>query len=114
MSPIEQTEYSFIPNINDLLIDIQPDSITSRSFYKGESMNAILFGFDAGQELSEHTSSKATVLQIIEGEATITLGGDVHKVTQGAWMQMPPHLKHSVYADTPLKLLLLMFKSYER
>jgi quercetin dioxygenase-like cupin family protein len=114
MTATKQTQYTFIPSINDLLIDIQPDSITSRSFYKGESMNAILFGFDAGQELSEHTSSKATVIQIIQGEATITLGGAVHKVTQGAWIQMPPHLKHSVYADTPLKLLLMMFNTYER
>lgn len=108
------TAYTVIDNLAGLIESIQADSIVSRTFYKSESMNAILFGFDAGQELSEHTSSKAAVIQIIEGEATITLGGDVYKVTQGAWIQMPPHLKHSVYADTPLKLLLLMFNTYER
>jgi quercetin dioxygenase-like cupin family protein len=113
MTTTEQTLYTVIPGIDDLLVDIQPDSITSRTFYKGKHMNAILFGFDAEQELSEHTSSKAVVLQIIEGEATITLGADVHKVSKGAWIQMPPHLKHSVYTDTPLKLLLLMFNTSE-
>ena len=113
MTTTEQKLYTIIPRIGDLLVDIQSDSITSRTFYKGELMNAILFGFDAGQELSEHTSSKAVVLQIIEGEATITLGADVHKITKGAWIQMPPHLKHSVYADTPLKMLLLMFDTPE-
>lgn len=111
MTDLKQEVYTIIPNLGDLVEDIQTDSITSRSFYKGNGMNAILFAFDAGQELSEHTSSKVAILQIIEGDATITFGEDIHKVSAGAWIQMPPHLKHSVYAETPLKMLLLMFKS---
>jgi len=103
--------YTIIPNVQNLVEEIQTDSITSRSFYKGDGINAILFAFDAGQELSEHTSSKAAILQIVNGDATITLGNDTHKVSTGAWIQMPPHLKHSVYADTSLKMLLLMFDS---
>lgn len=106
-----QKPYMMISNIGELLDNIQPDSITSRTFYKDDTVSAILFGFDANQELSEHSSSKAAILQIVEGEATITLGDDVHKVTSGAWIQMPAHLKHSVYADTALKILLLMFDS---
>ena len=110
MTNIEQGVYTIIPNLGNLVEDIQTDSITSRTFYKGKDFNAILFAFDAGQELSEHTSSKVTIVQIIEGDATITFGEDVHKVSAGAWIQMPPHLKHSVYAETPLKMLLVMFK----
>lgn len=104
-------QYTIIPNLNDLVESFQADSITSRTFYKGAGLNAILFAFDAGQELSEHTSSKSAILQIVEGEASITLGEDIHKVEAGAWIQMPPHLKHSVYAEKPLKMLLLMFDS---
>ena len=111
----EQTQeaYTLIPDLQNLVEEIQTDSITSRTFYKGDGMNAILFAFDAGQELSEHTSSKAAILQIVEGEATISLGNDVHKVSTGAWLQMSPHLKHSVYAETALKMLLLMFDRAE-
>src|SRR5687768_13357876 len=29
----------------------QPESIVSRTFFKGDRLKAILFGFDAGQEL---------------------------------------------------------------
>ena len=109
MTDLKQEAYTLIPDLQNLVEEIQTDSITSRTFYKGSSMNAILFAFDAGQELSEHTSSKTAILQIVEGEATISLGDDAHKVSAGAWIQMPPHLKHSVHAETPLKMLLLMF-----
>lgn len=99
--------------VHDLtaLIDIQPDSIVSRTFCKGDRMKGVLFGFDAGQELSEHTSTQAAVIQIVEGEATLTLGDDRHDLTAGAWIHMPPRLKHSVHATTPLIMLLVMFST---
>jgi len=105
------SDYTLIPNLEELIDAMQPDSIVSRTFYKSDGMKAILFGFDAGQELSEHTSSQAAVIQIVKGDATITLGNDQHELSAGAWMNMPPRLKHSVYAKTPLIMLLLMFGS---
>jgi quercetin dioxygenase-like cupin family protein len=103
------SEYALIPDIEGLIEVIQPDSIVSRTFYRDSLLKAILFGFDVGQELSEHTSSQAAVIQIVKGEATVTLGGDQHELTAGAWLHMPPRLKHSIYAKTPLIMLLLMF-----
>jgi quercetin dioxygenase-like cupin family protein len=105
--------YTLIPNVDELLSEIQTDSITSRTFLKNADLNAIIFGFDAGQSLSEHTSSKMAIIHILEGDATITLGDEVFHAQKGTWIHMPPHLKHSIYADTPLKMLLLMFTSHE-
>lgn len=102
-------EYTLIEDLPALIDSIQPESIVSRTFFKGDRMNAILFGFDAGQELSEHTSSKMAIIQILEGEATVTLGDDKHELKSGSWVQMPPRLKHSVYAKTKLIMLLSMF-----
>jgi quercetin dioxygenase-like cupin family protein len=101
-------EYVLVQDIAGLIETIQPDSIVSRTFHKGDQLKAILFGFDAGQELSEHTASQAAIIQIIEGEATVTINEDRHELAPGAWVQLPPRMKHSVYAKTPLKLLLLM------
>lgn len=103
------TDYTLVPQLEDLIAQINPDSIVSRTFHKDGHMKAILFGFDTGQELSEHTSSQTAVIQIVKGEATITLGGDTHELAEGAWMHMPPRLKHSVMAKTPLLMLLMMF-----
>ncbi len=104
-------DYSLIPNLNELIEEIQPDSIVSKTFCKGDGLKAILFGFDAGQELSEHTSSQAATIQIIKGDATVTLDDDQHELSTGAWVHMPPRLKHSISAKTPLYVLLLMFDS---
>lgn len=103
------TPYTLIDDLAGLAEEIKPDSIFSRTFYKGDQVRAILFGFDTGQELSEHTSSREAIVQILSGEATVTVGGDVHQLKAGSWLHMQPRLKHSVCAKTPLLMLLSMF-----
>lgn len=104
------TAYTLINKVDELVEMISPDSITSRTFYKDNTMKAILFAFDAGQELSEHTASQTAIVQIIKGNATVTLGDDQYELDQGAWLHMPPKLKHSVHANTQLLMLLTMLK----
>lgn len=105
------TAYTLIEDLAGLIDTIQSESIVSRTLCKSDRLKAILFGFDTGQELSEHTSSQAAVIQIIQGEATITLGDDRYELNAGSWLHMPPRLKHSVHAKTPLIMLLLMFEA---
>lgn len=102
------TTYHLVEQLSALIESIQPDSIVSRTFYKTDQVRAIAFGFDAGQELSEHTSSQTAIIEIVSGEATVTLGDDVHELGAGCWIAMPPHLKHSIHAKTPLVMLLTM------
>lgn len=104
-----EQNYILVENLASQIDAIQTESIVSRTFHKDDHLKAILFGFDAGQELSEHTSSQAAIIQIVQGEASITLGEDRHELAAGSWIHMPPRLKHSVYAKTPLRMLLLMF-----
>ncbi len=100
--------YTTFENLAGLAEAIQPDSIISRTFYRDERLKAILFGFDAGQELSEHTASQPAVIQIVSGRAAVTLGDDAFEADAGFWAHMPPHLKHSITARTPVVMLLLM------
>jgi quercetin dioxygenase-like cupin family protein len=102
-------EYTLVDNLATVLTAIEPQSIVSRTLIKEEGFKALLFGFDAGQELSEHTSSQAAVLQIVQGDATVTAGDDCHELSAGSLLYMAPRLKHSVYAKTPLLLLLQMY-----
>ena len=103
--------YTYVPDLSGQLVDISPDSIISRTFYTDEQVKAVLFGFAAGQELSEHTASSPAVIHILKGEARLTLGADVHEAAEGAWAHMPAHLPHSVLAKTPVVMLLLLLKS---
>lgn len=100
--------YTWFENLPNLITDIQKDSIVSRTIYKDRQVKVVLFGFDAGQALSEHTAAQPAVIHILSGEGTLTLGDAVKEVQPGAWVHMPPGMKHSLIAKTPLKMLLLL------
>lgn len=103
--------YTYIANLSDLLPGIPPDSIISRAIYTDDRVKAVLFGFAAGQELSEHTASQPAILHILEGEADLRLGDDTMTASAGTWVHMPPNLRHSIVAKTPLTMLLLLIKT---
>lgn len=90
--------------------EIPVNGIISRAIYQDERVKAVLFGFDTGQELSEHTAAVPAILSMIKGEAQLTLGNDTMDVAAGAWVHMPGHLPHSVRAKTPVVMLLLLLR----
>lgn len=102
------TPYHFLPTLASQLTEIPPDSIVSRTVHSDDRLKVILFGFAAGQELSEHTAARPAVLHFLAGEATLTLGADRFEVGPGAWAHMPPHLLHSILAHSEVTMLLLM------
>ncbi len=96
----------------DLLREVEPppDGTLSRTLHQDEQLKAVLFGFAAGQELSEHTASRPAVMHFLQGEATVTLGDDQTEVGPGAWIHMTAGLRHSIRARTPVVMLLLLLK----
>ncbi|QDV37693.1 cupin domain-containing protein [Tautonia plasticadhaerens] len=96
----------------DLLTEAEPpeDGILSRTIYNDERVKAVLFGFGAGQELSEHTSSMPAVLQFLSGETTLALGDDTMEARPGTFAHMPAGLRHAIRARTPTVMLLLLLK----
>lgn len=93
-----------------LLPEIGADTIVSRTIHNDDQAKVILFGFAAGQELSEHTASMPAVMHILRGEAKLTLGGDSMDAAEGAWVHMAANLQHSVFAKTPVIMLLWLLK----
>ena len=100
--------FDLFDNLDALLPEIPADSIVSRTLYGDASLKIILFGFAAGQELSEHTASKTAILHFLRGEADLTLGGTASRVQAGTLVRMEPHLPHSVHARTDVVMLLIM------
>lgn len=110
MLPLAEASPSYL-FFADLAAEAGPipaDGIVSRTLSKGPGAKVVLFGFGAGQELSEHTSARPAVLHVLAGTACLTLGADAFEVGPGAWVQMPPHLPHSVLARTEVRMLLLL------
>ena len=73
--------------------------------------NVSLFAFDQGQKLSEHTAPFDALLQVIEGEAEITIGGQPNHLLEGQSIIMPANIAHSVLAIKRFKMVLTMIKA---
>jgi quercetin dioxygenase-like cupin family protein len=84
--------------------------ILSRTIHEDEGLTLVVFAFDAGQELSEHTSARAAIVEVLDGTATVTLGGETHQAGPGAWIAMPPGMPHSIRATTPLVMTLTLLR----
>jgi quercetin dioxygenase-like cupin family protein len=99
-------------HISDLASQVEPpeDGILSRTLYNDERIKAVIFGFGAGQELSEHTASLPAILQCLTGEATLILGDDALDARPGTFIHMPAGLRHAVRAKAPTVILLLLLK----
>lgn len=106
-SPAAQS-HTYFPNLSETISSIPQESIVSRTIYRDNGLKAIVFAFAPGQELSEHTASVPAIIQIIEGDCELTVGESRYEATAGAWVQMPAKMAHSLYAKTPVKMLLLM------
>lgn len=109
-----ETAYTFFGDLAQEMTSIPADSILSRTIYKDEALNVVLFGFAPGQELSEHTASVPATIHILQGEGTLTLGADRMEISAGAWARMPAGLPHSLLAKTPVVMLLMMLKQGDR
>lgn len=101
-------EYTYIADLSEMTGDIAAESIISRKILKNENIHATLFGFAAGQELTEHTASRPAMLHFLSGRGTITLGADTHPAGAGTFVYMPANLPHSIIAKTELQMLLVL------
>lgn len=102
------TPYEFIADLAQFVTETPPDSIISRTIFSDDQIKAILFSFAPGQELSEHTAARPAVLHFISGQARLTLGEDEQTAVPGTWVHMAAHLPHSIYAETEVKMVLML------
>ena len=93
------------------LVSYQDGTIVSRIVMKRETGSLTLFAFDAGQELSEHTSPYDAVVHLLDGEASVTIAGRPYRLRAGDMITMPANQPHAVKATSRFKMLLTMIRS---
>lgn len=92
------------------LIDYSESGVVSKQVLKNDMGNISLFSFDKGQGLSEHTAPFDAVVQILEGEAEIKIGGKPVILKEGESIIMPAGVPHALLATEKFKMLLTMIK----
>ena len=93
------------------LVSYQDGAIVSRIVVKRDAGNVTLFAFDAGQELSEHTAPYDALVQVVDGEAAITVAGRPYRVHTGEMILLPAHQPHALKAVSRFKMVLTMIRS---
>ena len=86
-------------------------SIVSRTLAETKGGTVTLFAFDAGQNLSEHSAPFDALVQVIDGEVELTIGGKAVKAAKGQFVVMPANVPHAVKAVKRFKMLLTMLKA---
>ena len=94
------------------LVKYENNSVVSREVIKKELGTVTFFAFDQGQGLSEHSAPFDAMVQVIDGEAEITISGVKNTVKKGEIIIMPANEPHALQAEnSPYKMILTMIKS---
>ncbi|HDL04052.1 MAG TPA: cupin domain-containing protein [candidate division Zixibacteria bacterium] len=100
---------SKVHRLDDLLGYVE-GSVVSRTIVKNKGGTVTLFSFDAGQELSEHSAPFDALVQVLDGEVQLVIGGETVPTRAGETVMMPANVPHGLKAVRKFKMLLTMVK----
>ena len=93
------------------LVAYNEGSVVSKTLIDKKIGTVTVFSFGAGQGLSEHTVPYDAFVQIVDGEAQVTINGEPHTVSAGQMIIMPANIPHEMKAVKPYKMLLVMIRA---
>ena len=85
--------------------------IHSQTLSSEDGIELVLFAFAAGEQLSEHTSSRPAVIHVLSGEGDLSVAGVPRAVRAGTWVRMSAGTPHSLVAHGPMVMALYLLPS---
>jgi quercetin dioxygenase-like cupin family protein len=92
------------------LVGYQDGGVVSRTLVKKNGGTVTVFAFDQGQALSEHTAPFDAIVQVLDGDVELVIGGKKVPAQAGQTVLMPAGIPHAVNAITKFKMLLIMVR----
>jgi len=93
------------------LVAYSDGAVVSKTLIDKKVGTVTLFSFDAGQGLSEHTAPYDAFVQVVDGEAQVTINGEPQIVAAGQMIIMPANIPHELKAVKRFKMLLVMIRA---
>ncbi len=93
------------------MVEYAQDAVVSKTIVDKPVGTLTIFAFDKDQRLSEHTAPYDAIVQIVDGTAKLTIGGNEVEVRAGEIIVMPANVPHSVDAQERFKMLLTMIRA---
>ena len=85
--------------------------IVSKTLHESPALKLVLFCFEPGQALSEHTAPFEAVIHVLSGSADVKLGTETFDAKPGALYVMPAGLAHAINAKERFVFLLTMTRA---
>lgn len=98
-----------VKNLSDL-VKYQENAVVSSEIIKKDAGTVTVFAFDKDQGLSEHTAPFDALVNIIDGQAEVSISGKLFTVKEGEMIILPANKPHSMKAVEKFKMLLVMIK----
>lgn len=92
------------------LVSYQDGQVVSRTLTQNEAVTMTLFAFDKGEGISAHTVPGDALVQILDGEASITIGDKRVSAKAGEAVVMPGGIAHALNAEKRFKMMLTLVK----
>ncbi|HNV10166.1 MAG TPA: cupin domain-containing protein [Propionibacteriaceae bacterium] len=89
-------------------LPVTAESTTSRVLLNNPLIRVVYFAFDTGELLTDHSSPRAVVVQVLSGAIRFTHAGHEVAMTTGDLVYLAPGERHSLVADEPSHLSLVM------
>jgi len=89
-------------------LPILAGSTTSRVLVTNDVMRIVQFTFDAGEMLTEHSSPRAVVVQLVSGRMRFTVDGTDHDMGDGDIVYLAPGASHALVAVSACRMTLVM------
>jgi quercetin dioxygenase-like cupin family protein len=89
---------------------VPPEGTLSKVIFKDDRIRVVVFAFDEGQELTEHTASLPAIVQVLSGSLRLVMGSETVEISPGDWAHMAAGSPHSVLALEPSVMLLTLLR----
>lgn len=106
---MKNIQFSKVHKLQEL-VEYAEGQVISRTIAQFPTVSITLFAMDAGEGISTHTAPGDAMVQIIDGEAEITIGEAVLTVKDGETVVMPADVPHGLEARKRFKMLLTVVK----
>ena len=91
-------------------VEIPKEGTLSRVLYKDDHIRLVVFAFDTGQELTDHTAGVPITIHLVSGRMELTAGNDHSEIDNKAWVHIPAGMTHAVTALEPTIMVLTLLK----
>ncbi|MFD1431106.1 cupin domain-containing protein [Lacticaseibacillus yichunensis] len=92
------------------LIPLDDGQVNSRTLVQRDDMSMTLFSVATDEEIGGHTAEGDALVNILSGEAEVTIRKKAHRVPAGQSILIPAGARHSLYALEGFQMLLIVVK----